>query len=254
MTPFRWRGVKGIIAKALKLPVTGVCGDSGLKEPLDIAAALPDPESTLPVDHPLVSRRREKASLPEGILLSGRFRIGGLIGEGGMGEVYRARDEELRENVALKIISRAVANREEIVDGFYLEVQRARRITHPNVCRVHDLFFHAMPDGSTLRFLTMQLINGPTLTEIIRRPRPAPLLQALALLDDLMAGIGAAHEVGIAHGDLKPNNVLLDQPEGQRPRAVITDFGLARALHQNAGTFNPTEQCDSIQARCPAST
>jgi serine/threonine protein kinase len=162
-------------------------------------------------------------------LLSGRFRIAGFLARGGMGEVYRVHDEELDEDVALKIISEEIADRPGIVERFRYEVQRARRITHSNVCRIHDLDSDHRPDGTVLRFLTMQLIEGPTLAEVMRA-RTVPVSEGLALLGDVLAGLEAAHQAGIAHCDLKPNNVLLDRVDGERARAVITDFGLARAL------------------------
>jgi len=241
MTPSRWCSVKEITADAMELPpheraayILRACGeDSALKEEVERLVAASDPDATGPLDRALLGRWREESALPPDMLLSGRFRIGGLLAKGGMGEVYRARDERMREDVALKIISREIADRPGMVDRFRHEVQRARRITHPNVCRIHDLYFHAALDGANLQFLTMHLIAGPTLAEWIARPVKNPVSESTPLLMDLLAGLQAAHEAGIAHCDLKPNNVLLDRPEGQRMRAVITDFGLARALRDD---------------------
>ena len=105
----------------------------------------------------------------------------------------------------------------------------------PTFARIHDVDSDRRPDGTLLRFLTMQLIEGPTLAEVMRAG-PVPRPEALALLGDVLEGLDAAHQAGIAHCDLKPNNVLLDRAEGQRVRAVITDFGLARALQSDGGS------------------
>jgi serine/threonine protein kinase/tetratricopeptide (TPR) repeat protein len=243
MTPSRWRTLKEIAADAMEFPpheraayILRACGeDSALKEEVERLVAASDPDATGPLDRPFAAGPPEKPSLPANMLLAGRFRITGLLAKGGMGEVYRARDERMREDVALKIIGREIADRPGIVDRFRHEVQRARRITHPNVCRIHDLYIHSAPDGANLQFLTMQLIAGPTLAEWIARPEKNPVSESLPLLMDLLAGLQAAHDAGIAHCDLKPSNVLLDRPEGQRARAVITDFGLARALRDEIG-------------------
>jgi eukaryotic-like serine/threonine-protein kinase len=240
MTPSRWHDVKEIAADALELPpqkrsayILEACGDdSALKGEVERLVAASESE-TGPLDHPFPYT--VDPSLPFGMRLCDRFRIGHLLARGGMGEVYRARDEMMREDVALKIISREIADRPGVVDRFRHEVQRARRITHPNVCRIHDLYLHTAADGSVLHFLTMHLLRGPTLAELIRDKKAIPLAEALPLLNDLSAGLEAAHEAGIAHCDLKPNNVLIDRVDGERPRAVITDFGLARALRADVG-------------------
>jgi serine/threonine protein kinase/tetratricopeptide (TPR) repeat protein len=231
MIPPRWRDVNEIVADALKLPaaeraefINRACeGNPQLKEQVERMVA--SAATTESVDRRIPPDPAKQPSLPEGTLLDGRFRIARFLARGGMGEVYRVRDEELDVDVALKIISKEIADRPRMVDRFRCEVERARRITHANVCRIHDLNSHRRPDGTVLRFLTMQLIEGPTLAKAVRTgsvSRP----EVLVLLGDVLSGLAAAHQAGIAHCDLKPNNVLLDQGA----RAVITDFGLARAL------------------------
>jgi eukaryotic-like serine/threonine-protein kinase len=237
MSPSRWRDVKEIVADALELPagqrseyINHVCaGDPQLKEQVERLVAADASTETRTLDRGVPLKPARQPSLPVGTVLGGRFRILRFLARGGMGEVYRVRDEELAVDVALKIISKEIADRPGIVERFRHEVQRARRITHSNVCRIHDVDSDLRPDGTLLRFLTMQLIEGPTLAEVMRAgsvPRP----EALSLLGDVLDGLDAAHQAGIAHCDLKPNNVLLDEVEGHRVRAVITDFGLARAL------------------------
>lgn len=163
-----------------------------------------------------------------GTLLAGRFEIAALLGRGGMGEVYAARDLELNTEVAVKRVRRAIAGDARMLARFKREVLLARRISHPSVCRIHDL-----ATAGDEYFLTMELLRGPTLAQWLQQHGPPTPLQARHWLEDLAAGLDAAHAVGIVHRDLKPGNVILDTPLGaDHARAVITDFGLARAAMQ----------------------
>ena len=242
MSASRWREVEEIVADALELPaeqraehIGRVCAsDPQLKAQVERRVASAARTETRQLGRRIPLDPAKQPSLPEATLLNGRFRIGRFLARGGMGEVYRARDEELDVDVALKIISQEIADRPGMLERFRYEVRRARRITHPNVCRIHDLDSDRRPDGTVLRFLTMQLIEGPTLAEAMRLGS-VHRSEALALLGDVLSGLGAAHQAGIAHCDLKPNNILLDQAEGGRVRAVITDFGLARVLETEGG-------------------
>lgn len=242
MTPSRWQSVKQISADALELPagersrhIIDACGnDTELRDEVERLVSASDHVTGI-LDRPLVFPTTDEPSLPAGTLLAERFRIVFFLGRGGMGEVYRARHEALEEDVALKIIGREIAGRPGMVERFRQEVQRARRITHPNVCRIHDLYSHTDQDGRVLQFLTMQLVEGPTLGEMLKLQGGLPVSQAMSLLKDLLAGLDAAHRAGIAHCDLKPNNVLVEHATGPTPRAIITDFGLARALSPEGG-------------------
>lgn len=240
MTPSHWRNVKEITADALELPageravfLAGICGeDTRLREEVEKLIALDESQGLL---DQAVHGGLGAPSLPERALLGGRFRILHLIARGGMGEVYRAEDLEFGEEVALKVISREIAGRAGIVDRFRREVQRARRVTHPNVCRIHDLYSHTDGNDTVLLFFTMQLVEGPTLAELLRT-RPLPTRDGMALLVELMAGLEAAHDAGLAHCDLKPSNVMVVENESGGRRAIVTDFGLARALQSENDT------------------
>lgn len=160
-----------------------------------------------------------------GTLLAGRFEIVGLLGRGGMGEVYAARDLELNSEVAVKRVRAAIASDARALTRFKREVLMARRISHPHVCRIHDL---SSAGGDY--FLTMELLRGPTLTQWLQQNGPLQPDAARRVLEEVAAGLDAAHAAGIVHRDLKPGNVILDDADGTAgPRAVITDFGLARA-------------------------
>src|SRR5262245_13334157 len=171
-----------------------------------------------------------------GQVLTDRFRIIRFIARGGMGEVYEAEDLELNERVALKTIRPDVALDPPTAERFRREVQLARRITHPNVCRLFDLFYHpvtASPSslGPRVLFVTMELLNGQTLShrlDALGRMQPE---DALPIIAQMAAGLQAAHQAGIVHGDFKSGNVILIPAEGGSSfRVVITDFGLARRV------------------------
>ncbi|MFM7202379.1 MAG: protein kinase domain-containing protein, partial [Myxococcota bacterium] len=157
----------------------------------------------------------------DGVLFAGRYRLEALIGVGGMGSVYRARDQELEERVALKCLRRDRLDQPGVLTRFRQEVKLARRVTHRNIARMFDLGEH---DGE--KFLTMEYIEGETLTALQRRQRQLPVRQVLQLGQGICEGLAAAHAVGVLHRDLKPDNVMV-QADG---RVVITDFGIAWPL------------------------
>ncbi len=159
-------------------------------------------------------------------LVAGRFEVLGLIGVGGMGSVYRARDVALDEMVALKVIAREIAREPGMLERFRREVKLARRVTHPNVARCFDIG----QDGDD-RFFTMELVDGESLgARLAREPRLTPQA-VISIAMDVCAGLGAAHRAGVVHRDLKPDNVLL----AKDGRVVLTDFGIASARLPNDG-------------------
>ncbi|HEY1985521.1 MAG TPA: protein kinase [Terracidiphilus sp.] len=168
-------------------------------------------------------------------VVEGRFEIVRHLGSGGMGDVYEARDEELSQNVALKMIRPEIAENEAILSRFRKEVQLARRLSGPNVCRIHELFVLKGDKGETSgAFLTMELLEGTTLAEKVQGG-PVPWKEAELIAMDICAGLGTMHKAGIIHRDLKSRNIMLAERDG-RTRAVLMDFGLARELSQPAAT------------------
>lgn len=165
-----------------------------------------------------------------GELVAGRFRILRFIAEGGMGEVYAAEDLELNETVALKTIRPLLASDEKVLDRFKQEILLARKVTHRNVSRMFDLFRYEVDldgDRRTILFVSMELLEGETLADRIGRLGPLPIKDAQKVAIQLIAGLEAAHSVGIIHSDFKSGNIaLVSDPDGGE-RAVIMDFGLA---------------------------
>ena len=154
----------------------------------------------------------------------------GLLGRGGMGEVYRADDLKLSLPVALKFLPEDVERDQDRLDRFIAEVRMSLRVTHPNVCRVFDVGQIAVPDATgrstqTRHFLSMEFVDGEDLASLLRRIGRLPEDKAVEIARQLCAGLSAAHDEGVLHRDLKPANIMIDG----RGRAKIADFGLAGA-------------------------
>jgi eukaryotic-like serine/threonine-protein kinase len=160
-----------------------------------------------------------------GSVLAGRYELLAVLGSGGMGTVCSAHDRELDEVVALKLLRPELAQAPGGLDRFRREVKLARRITHRNVARTFELGEHA---GQ--RFLTMELVAGASLAERLRQRGGLAVGQAVPIFLAVCDALEAAHEAGIVHRDIKPDNVLLE-PQG---RVVVTDFGIAAFRDERA--------------------
>jgi hypothetical protein len=158
-----------------------------------------------------------------GVVVAGRYRIAGLLGRGGMGEVYRATDLTLGQAVALKFLPESAARDDRALARFYNEVRMARQVTHPNVCRVYDI---GEVEGQ--HYISMEYVDGEDLACLMRRIGRLPADKALEIGRKLCAGLAAAHEKGVLHRDLKPANVMIDG----RGNVIIMDFGLAGLTEQ----------------------
>lgn len=166
------------------------------------------------------------APLENGTPFAGRYRIERRLGEGGMGAVYAAFDEEVGERVAIKVLTRELAEHPAAIQRFQREVRFARRITHPHVARTHDL-----GRWESTVFLTMELVDGETLQDRLAREGPLRPGEALRIGVALAEGLAAAHGVGVLHRDLKSANVMLERTG----RVVLTDFGVAGSILGEVG-------------------
>jgi serine/threonine protein kinase/tetratricopeptide (TPR) repeat protein len=166
----------------------------------------------------------------EGEILAGRFRTVRLIARGGMGEVYEAEDLELRGHVAIKTIRPDILHNQGSLERFKQEVHLAKQVTHPNVCRVFDLFRHqpaSAVEREDIYLVSMELLRGETLSERLRRTGRMTTEAAFPIAAQIAAALDAAHDAGILHRDLKPGNVILIEKATGDARVVVTDFGLA---------------------------
>ncbi len=161
-----------------------------------------------------------------GVVVADRYRILGLIGKGGMGEVYRAHDLTLGQHVALKFLPEETAADDATKARFYNEVRMARQVSHPNVCRVFDI-----GEVSGQPYISMEYVDGEDLSALLRRIGRLPDEKALEIARKLCAGLAAAHDRGVLHRDLKPANVMIDS----RGQVLIMDFGLAAVSSQIHG-------------------
>jgi len=153
-----------------------------------------------------------------GTVLANRYRILGLLGRGGMGEVYKAEDLELNQPVALKFLPESFARDKSALARFRGEVRNARQVSHPNVCRVFDI-----GEAGGVYYLSMEYVDGDDLSQLLRRIGRLPSDKAVEISRQICLGLHAIHDAGILHRDLKPANIIIDS----RGKARITDFGIA---------------------------
>jgi serine/threonine-protein kinase len=156
-------------------------------------------------------------------MFGGRYRILHPAGSGGMGIVFKAEDTALDQEVALKLIRPELAGVPLFLERFRREVRLTRQVTHPNVCRVHDIG----EDDSGILFLSMEWIEGETLRRLLRQAGPLDVGRALEIAESIANALEAAHSKGIVHRDLKPENVMVDL----RGNAFVMDFGIAVGLN-----------------------
>ncbi len=175
-------------------------------------------------DQPTRTDHGTARRLAAGARLGGRYRIAELLGIGGMGMVYRAEDEQLGLNVAVKVLRTDLGQDGPWLERFKQELLLARQVGHPNVVRIHDI-----GNDGDLVFLTMDFIAGRSLRDLLTDERRLAPEKAAEIARQLALGLEAAHRAGVVHRDLKPGNVLVDE-SADGLRVAITDFGVARSL------------------------
>ncbi len=191
-----------------------------------------------PVTIPTAAPVTEGNRFVPGDVVAERYRIVRFVAAGAMGEVYEAHDGELGARIALKFVHPDIASDRRVVERFKRETYFARKVTHPNVCRIFDVGFHNVvhADGGSERvhFLTMEFLDGESLATRLSRGRLSAA-EALPLVEQMAAALDAAHGAGIVHRDFKSANVML-----VGARAVVTDFGLARGSRDDGETIVST--------------
>ena len=170
------------------------------------------------IDDAATIDRLETVSLPVGEDFGPRYQVEALLGVGGMGKVYKARDKELDRIVALKILRQDVVEDPLALQRFKQELQLASRITHPNILRIHDL-----GECRGMKFISMQYVEGGDLLQLLQKEGPLPLSRAVPIMAQLCEALQAAQSANVVHRDLKPQNILV----GEGDHVFISDFGLA---------------------------
>jgi serine/threonine-protein kinase len=184
------------------------CGDCGTQLSQDI----PDVTKTF------VTPIQE---LTRGTVFASRYEIQGILGKGGMGEVYRVKDVTLDEEMALKVLRPEITAYKGTIKRFKNELKLARKITHKNVCRMYDL-----NEEGEIPFITMEYVQGEDLKQLIKRDEKLSEKEAISIAKQVCEGLSEAHKLGVVHRDLKPSNIMIDE-EGN---AKVMDFGIARSV------------------------
>jgi serine/threonine protein kinase/tetratricopeptide (TPR) repeat protein len=185
------------------------------------APGTPFRRTPAPTSNRISNAYASAAVLEIGDLLGGRYEILQLLGEGGMGAVYKAADRELDRFVALKVIRPELASDPSILARFKQELLLAHQVTHRNVIRIYDL-----GEATGVKFITMEFIEGRDLRALIREKKKFTPEEAVEVIQQVCQALDAAHSVGVIHRDLKPQNVMQDSSG----RILVMDFGLARTL------------------------
>jgi eukaryotic-like serine/threonine-protein kinase len=165
---------------------------------------------------------RQEAILQAGDLIGARYEILQLLGEGGMGAVYKALDREVERTVALKLIRPELASNPAILARFKQELLTAHQVTHRNVIRIYDI---AEADG--VKYITMEFVEGQDLRHILIEKGKLPIEEAIEIIRQVCLALDAAHSAGVIHRDLKPQNIMRETKTG---RILVMDFGLARTI------------------------
>jgi serine/threonine protein kinase/tetratricopeptide (TPR) repeat protein len=192
----------------------------GGSQALRATTSLADPGS-------LVGGMRAVVVLEPGTVLGNRYEILEILGEGGMGAVYKAHDLELEREVALKVIRPELASDREVLHRFKQELILARQVGDRNVIRIFDL-----GESEKIKFITMEYVEGESLHSILRQRGKIDVAEAVDIMEQVASGLAAVHREGIIHRDLKPGNIMRDK----HGRVVVMDFGLARSLANDGMT------------------
>jgi len=206
--------------------------DSGSSDAptLPHGSAIPGISSAMPYIRqapPSISNISAFNTLQPGVLFGGRYEILSILGQGGMGAVYKARDRELDRLIALKVIRPELATDPAILQRFKQELILARNITHKNVVRIYDL-----GEAEGIRFISMEYVDGEDLRTLLRGEGKFSVKDTLAVIEQVCRALDAAHAEGVIHRDLKPQNIMREK----NGRVVVMDFGLARSLGESGMT------------------
>jgi serine/threonine protein kinase/Tol biopolymer transport system component len=244
VTPERWRAITEIFHQAI--------GRAAPEREAYLAKACQADPSMRPEVEAMIAAHEDDATFGDSLVgaaaspelgagtLLGAYRIESLIGAGGMGEVYRARDTRLDRIVAIKILPPQLRQSPELQARFEREARLVSQLAHPNICMLHDV-----GRQDTVDFLVMEYVEGESLAARLEKGR-VPFTQALEIGIDIAAALAHAHRQGIVHRDLKPSNVMLT-----KTGAKLLDFGIAKA-HANPASLAPDSSLSTRNPRFQA--
>src|SRR5712692_2730292 len=185
----------------------------------------------MPVGESETIQMVDTTALPPGSDFGKRYRIEGLLGQGGMGRVYKAYDKDLDRTVALKVVRHGVMGETDALKRFKQELVLASKISHKNILRIHD-----MGEVGNVKFITMAYVEGQDLHGILRDNPKLPLDRILRYAVQLAEALAAAHAEGVVHRDLKPQNILVNKDD----QIFVSDFGLAKSFEEGAQGMTKT--------------
>lgn len=171
------------------------------------------------------------AALAPGSDFGPRYRIEALLGQGGMGRVYKAYDKDLDRIVAIKVVRQGIMGEADALKRFKQELLLASRISHKNVLRIHD-----MGEVGDVKFISMAFVEGRDLHQVLQETPKLPFDRILKFAAQLAEALAAAHAEGVVHRDLKPQNILLNKDD----HIFVSDFGLAKSFEQDAVAMTRT--------------
>src|SRR4051812_23299849 len=221
----------GILARSFRAMLEELREKAALEQYVaSLTMNMPSETATTMVSKPTGSTGGSEPRV--GQLFASRYEIQSVLGQGGMGVVYRAHDRDLDDAVAIKTLrGDALSADPSLLDRFKQEIRLARRITHPNILRTHDL-----GEAAGLRYLSMEFVKGLTLKQLVEAGEILPTPVGLRIAKQICAGLAAAHEVGVIHRDIKPQNIIIEATGGLK----IMDFGIARLKEERGMTAEGT--------------
>ncbi len=191
------------------------------------------------------SEESESDMFRAGEIVRARYRVDRLIGKGGMGEVYQVHDLRTDDQLALKTVLRERVGNDKVVARFQQEAELSRRVSHPNVLQIYDVF-EVRKAGfvEPVPCMVMEYLDGSTLADRLEVEKRLTVEGALPIVCQMATALAASHRAGVVHRDLKPDNVFLVPEKDGEPRAVLTDFGVARTTPTEVGGM----ESDSLTA------
>src|SRR4029079_4866051 len=213
------------------------CGLPTSRHPSDAATQV-DLQQQTNADSPRATD--EQVDRRVGLILDSKYKLIESLGEGGMGSVFRAERLHVGDEVAVKLLHRDLVREQHALERFLREARTAAQIRHPNVVSIHD--FSDGTSNATEAYIVMELVQGVSLGNLLRRNGRMSPARAVHLMHDICAGVGVAHRRGLLHRDLKPDNVIVVPPshEGDEETAKVVDFGLAKVRDVGATALTQT--------------